>query len=293
MRYHYSMTNVTCDDSITRAAANAKNLNIPRDLAVELGGEIVNALRDGYYVAASGKKVDWSDMVASAVARKTSIPPNAELPRAEEGTRYETKIQIINETTLAAALRSTQAGYRTLALNFANGVQACGGFLSGSRAQEEYLCRSSALFATLEHDRMYDTHRRRPLPDSTDWAILSPGVPVVRDDAGRLLDEPWLLDFITSAAPYAPKVGLRESARLLESRIRRVLEIARAYRYQSLILGAWGCGAFENDPQETARSFKEVLEESFDGSFAQVVFAITDRSEDRRTIGAFCKVFTS
>ena len=70
---------------------------------------------------------------------------------------------------------------------------------------------------------MYAAHKARPQPDSTDWAILSPDVPVFRDDAGRPQDQPWPLSFITSAAPYAPRLGQAPSARLMESRIRRVL----------------------------------------------------------------------
>ena len=54
--------------------------------------------------------------------------------------------------------------------------------MAGARAQEEVLCRSSALFETLIGDMMYEEHRKRSLPDSTDWAIYSPNVPVFRTD---------------------------------------------------------------------------------------------------------------
>ncbi len=65
-----------------------------------------------------------------------------------------------------------------LVLNFANELHPGGGFQQGNRGQESLLCRSSALFATLSADPMYAAHAARPLPDSTDWAILSPDVPV-------------------------------------------------------------------------------------------------------------------
>ena len=85
----------------------------------------------------------------------------------------------------------------------------------GATAQEEVLCRSSALYQTLLGDRMYDEHRRRQLPDSTDWAIYSPNVPVFRMDDGTELEHPWLLSFITCAAPYAPVVGQPQAGDLL------------------------------------------------------------------------------
>jgi uncharacterized protein (TIGR02452 family) len=138
---------------------------------------------------------------------------------------------------------------------------------------------------------MYADHRRRPLPDSTDWAIYSPDVPVFRTDDGTELEHPWLLSFITCAAPYAPDIGQPESGDLLQRRIHRVLAIARAYGHSSLVLGAWGCGAFENDPYRTAADFRDALENDFSGAFADVVFAITDWSPRRKFLGPFRDAF--
>src|SRR4029077_16450700 len=102
--------------------------------------------------------------------------------------------------------RLVDDGKQPIALNFANGIHPGGGFLSGALAQEESLCRSSALFATLENDPMYEAHRIRPLPDSTDWVIYSPNVPVFRSDDGTALDNPWPLSFVTCAAPVATRM---------------------------------------------------------------------------------------
>ena len=130
------------------------------------------------------------------------------------------------------------------------------------------------------------------MPDSTDWAIYSPDVPVFRSDAGDQLDEPWQLSFVTSAAPYAPRVGQPASGDLLEKRIHRVLAIASAYGFENLVLGAWGCGAFANDPCRTATDFRAALVGEFSGHFANVVFAITDWSTERKYLGPFREVFS-
>ena len=138
---------------------------------------------------------------------------------------------------------------------------------------------------------MYIEHRQRSRSDSTDWAIYSPDVPVFRTDNGAELEQPWLLSFITCAAPYAPAIGQPESAELLQKRIHRVLEIAKAYGHSASVLGAWGCGAFANDPRRTATYFRHALENDFSGVFSDIVFAITDWSPERKFLGPFCDVF--
>jgi uncharacterized protein (TIGR02452 family) len=127
----------------------------------------------------------------------------------------ETRVQVTNETTLGASRRLVERGLRPLALNFANGIHPGGGFLGGgflggARAQEDVLCRSSALYQTLVGDSLYEEHRTRQLPDSTDWAIYSPDVPVFRMDDGAELQHPWLLSFITCAPPMRPPLANRK-----------------------------------------------------------------------------------
>ena len=134
---------------------------------------------------------------------------------------------------------------------------------------------------------------KRRRADSTDWAILSPDVPIFRTDDGSELDHPWLLSFITCAAPVASRIGQPEAGDLLQKRIHRVLAIAQAYGYSTLVLGAWGCGAFHNDTIRTAMDFRHALENEFTGAFSDVVFAITDWSPERKYLGPFRDVFSA
>lgn len=281
-----------CTDSQELAGRRERELRIPRHLAAALGRSAVQAANRGHYLNAAGDAVDWTAEVQAACSAKLSIPPDATLPEHKGLSFLETRVQVANETTLGASRRFVENGQRPLALNFANGVHPGGGFLRGSRAQEEVLCRSSALYMTLVNDPMYEEHRKRRRPDSTDWAIYSPAVPVFRSDDGKELDEPWLLSFITCAAPYAPAIGQPAAGDLLQKRIHRVLAIARAYGYSVLVLGAWGCGAFANHPQRTATDFRHALEDDFNGAFSDVVFAITDWSAERRYLGPFRDAFS-
>ena len=281
---------VGCRDSAEMAEQRRRELDIPRHIAADLGRSAVVAGQTGHYYFGNDT-VEWGDLVRNAVNAKASIRPEAPMPTHQQSHAGTTKVELSNETTLGAAKRLTDAGLRPLALNFANGIHPGGGFVNGARAQEECLCRSSALFQTLLDDPMYEEHKKRPRPDSTDWAILSSRVPVFRTDDGAELPEPWLLDFITCAAPVATSIGQPESGDLLQRRIHRVLDIAKAYESKSLVLGAWGCGAFGNDPVRTATDFRSSLENEFDGVFSDVIFAITDWSSERFYLRPFQHAF--
>lgn len=281
-----------CLDSDCLAETRRSELALQPELAKSLGRSAVEAIELGYYLTVHGK-VDWSEAVRAACESKVSIAPYTQLPNVEIQYFGETLLQVTNETTMCASRRLVDRGKLPLALNFANGTETGGGFLRGATAQEETLCRSSALFTTLVDDPMYDFHRQHELwAESSDWTILSPDVPVFRDDRGMELDEPWLLSFITCAAPYAPSVGHPQSGDMLQKRIARVLSIAQAYGYRELVLGAWGCGAFENDARRTSRDFRSALEGEFAGAFREVVFAITDWSPQRRSLGPFRDTFS-
>jgi len=111
-------------------------------------------------------------------------------------------------------------------------------------------------------------------------------------DDGTELQHPWLLCFITCAAPFAPLIGQPEAGDILQKRIHRVLAIARSYGHSALVLGAWGCGAFENDPHRTAIDYRQALEDDYRGAFSEIVFAIADWSPERKYLGPFRDVFS-
>lgn len=186
-----------------------------------------------------------------------------------------------------------------MTLNFASATHPDGGFLTGARAQEESLCWSSALYACLVDHPLYAFHRQRHDPLYTDYALYSPEVPVFRDDEGRLLDEPYVCSFITSAAVNASALLQRDPDRrtlikpAMTERIRKVLTIGAALGHTAIVLGAWGCGAFGNDGHEIAALFKQALLGEFRGVYETVVFAMLDFSDDQQFIGPFKTVFGS
>ena len=166
--------------------------------------------------------LDISAEVQAAIDTTDSWPPRQEM--APPGSRGATTVvAIANETSLSAAARLMAESHDPLVLNMANGVspRRGGGSLSGACTQEEYLCRTTALWATIRDDEIYPAHAMRDDFESSDWMIVSPRVPVLRDDEGTALEEPWHDNFITSASPVARRVGAEQSTMLMERRINR------------------------------------------------------------------------
>lgn len=277
-------------DSAELGARWQSLLDIDRGVARALGLEAIDWIAEGRYVAPSGRVVDIATLVDASMAATVSVPPERSVSQPA-GTMSSTLVDVSNESSLAAAARLMDEGHVPLVLNMASGISPGGGFLSGARAQEEYLCRSSALWATIRDDEMYPTHATREDYESSDWMIVSPQVPVFRDDAGSPLEQPWHANVITSAAPVAHRVGAERSALLMERRIDRLLAVSAEHGYRALVLGAWGCGAFGNDVHATARAFRTALVEHYAGVFHRVTFAITDWSPDRRFLGPFAAAF--
>lgn len=182
--------------------------------------------------------------------------------------------------------------HRVAVLNFANPIHPGGGFLTGARAQEESLCRSSTLYHSIRSDKMYEWHHSRS--DSrlaSDWCIWSPNVPVFRNDMGDFLERWWSMSVVTCAAPQAAYTTREHVRELMNKRIHRVLDVFRTHGATHLVLGAWGCGAFRCDPDDVADIFAEALQGPFDGVFDHVCFAVADWSEDRRNLGPFVRAF--
>lgn len=271
-------------------------MSMKRSKAAELGRDTVRILEAGRYTNPAGVPVDIAAALTRAVAGTVSYPPDGTPPRVALGDAV-TRFEVVNESTLAAARQLVGEGHRPAALNFASAKHPGGGFLGGARAQEESLARSSGLYACLRDNPMYDFHRAHGDAMYSDYVIYSPDVPVFRDDDGTLLDQPYRCAFITSPAANAKVVLERDRGRrnelrqVMERRVRKVLAVAAAHGHPTLVLGAWGCGVFGNDPQEIAELFRNALDTHFQGVFAKVVFAVLDWSEERRFIGPFERWF--
>jgi uncharacterized protein (TIGR02452 family) len=250
----------------------------------------------GTYQAPDGRDVPIAAAVAAArAATRMHGPGSVPVPDLPPVTP---SFEVTGESSLEAAHR---LGGDLAVLNFASARNPGGGYLNGAQAQEEALCRASALYTCLlAVPEFYDHHRAHRDPLYTDRVIHSPAVPVFRDDQGRLLDEPYTVAFLTAAAPNAGVVLSRtperaaELPRALAVRAERVLETALAHGHRRLVLGAWGCGVFRNDPAQVAGAFRALLGPGgrFATAFAHITFAVLDRTPGTVVRAAFEDTFS-
>lgn len=231
----------------------------------------------GRYRNGSGAEVVIGEAVRAAVAGTRHHLPDEVLAVRDVEPGLAT-VEVTHESTLQAAHR---LGPDAACLVFASAKNPGGGFLSGAKAQEESIARASALYpCLLAAPEFYAFHRELGDLRYSDRVIYSPLVPVFRDDRGNLLDQSYPTSFLTAAAPNLGAIVRNQPTHatdvpaVLARRARRVLEVAAAHGHRTIVLGAWGCGVFRNDPATVAGAFAEALQVV--DRFDHVVFAIHD-----------------
>ena len=181
-------------------------------------------------------------------------------------------------------------------LNFASAKNPGGGFLGGSQAQEESLARSTGLYPCQKSNfEYYEVNRQTKSCLYTDYMIYSPKVPLFKYENGDCMDEAIPVSILTAPAVNAGIVRKKEAKKtkkieaIMKRRIEKVLAIAQAHQHETLVLGAWGCGVFQNDPVEIAQYFSEIIRNKFYNQFRKIVFAVY--AKNPKFITPFQKLF--
>lgn len=275
--------------------------------------ETTAIIQNGYYFAPSGARVDLHMqpmLVGQRCYHKELLP--VQKPQVAGGTQ----ILVQKGDCLAKAEELVQQGYHPAVLNFASAGHPGGGVQTGARAQEETICRRSTLTRSIfSMDAKYASQYGYPLFDgnhypltkSLDFSMIySPEVTVFRG-AGQdytLMEQPFNIAVITNAAlnllgrhsmRLTPDGHMPDEAKdITRNKIRAILRVGLVKSHDSLVLGAFGCGAFCNPPQEMAQLFKEVLEESeFKDRYRLILFAIlSDHNDKSSNFQAFESVFS-
>ena len=247
------------------------------------------------------------------------IPGPAEQARhgaaADTAPRLQ-RVSVTKEKTFEAAMRLHRQypDKKIAVLNFASATRPGGGVKTGSSAQEESLCRCSTLYPTIDRrwlwEKYYDVNRAAADVLHTDACIYSPGVIICKTDEQiprRMQPSDWVtVDVISCAAPNLreepanfqnPETGApvrMDPMRLYElhkKRAEHILAIAAANEADVLVLGAFGCGAFANDPVYVARACRAALAQ-YRARFDEIVFAVYCGAYETENYRAFASEFS-
>lgn len=290
--------------------SNASN----RQSRKELAQDTLETLERGWYETENGERVDIADEVKQAVANTIIYTPQKS--RALQGNRSTTseknpsptEIVVNGLTTLDAARSLAAEGEEDIfCLNFASGCNPGGGFLNGSQAQEESIARASAIHPCQNtneaRELYYNANREAKAPFYTETMIYSPQVPVFKNEDGIYMEKPLSLSILTAPAvnasvwknkksPVLSGDKLQQIENAMKQRVAKVLAIANHHHHDVLVLGAWGCGVFSQDPADVARWFRQALQKY---QFRRVIFAVysPSREDDQlcRSAMQFCEEF--
>lgn len=195
---------------------------------------------------------------------------NYKVNRIEQHTP---EIIITTDDTVSAIIKYHEGN--TVALNFASYKNPGGMFLKGSSAQEESLCHESNLYNVLSaFENSYYEWNRKHLNKAlySNHALVTPDIIFQREP-----DTLVKCTVITCAAPNFTaaskyqKITREENNTILLDRIDFIYSIIETYKFDTVILGAFGCGVFGQDPYTVAKYFLKFFNNS---AANKIIYAI-------------------
>ena len=248
---------------------------------------------------------DYNTFLGNTVLYKDEFSVDA------KGMRYpETEVGCINCDCVDLAKRLIEDGYNPAILNLASAGRPGGGYDMGYNAQEESLCQASNLSLSLYQfadpkklkcvRESGVPHREIGYPLNMNFGgIYTPNVTFFRNNRYKYFsyrENSFACDVITVAALsfngrndfskaceqlYRSASGgfTPDGEAIMLNKIRTIFRLGVMHGKDSLILGAFGCGAYRLPADEVARLFRVVMKEpEFENKFRLITFAILESS---------------
>ena len=253
---------------------------------------------------------------ATKVAQENQqVIPETEILDDTRTTLYDNPATVIVSKKRSFEAASAYKDQKVCVHNFASASNPGGGVKNGANAQEECLCRCSNLYLCLKMPKLWDDfylpHRTTRNPLHNDDIIYTPGVRIIKSDTAtpKLLPKSqWFnVDVITCAAPnlrerpgnsynsgdgsVPVKITDKELLQLHEKRLRKILDVAYIKGNEIVILGAFGCGAFSNNPYVVATAAKNVIKDYL-YKFKIIEFAIYCNPRDDSNYKTFMGILS-
>lgn len=253
---------------------------------------------------------------ATKVAQENQqVIPETEILDDTRTTLYDNPATVIVSKKRSFEAASAYKDQKVCVHNFASASNPGGGVKNGANAQEECLCRCSNLYLCLKMPKLLDDfylpHRTARNPLHNDDIIYTPGVRIIKSDTAtpKLLPKSqWFnVDVITCAAPnlrerpgnsynsgdgsVPVKITDKALLQLHEKRLRKILDVAYIKGNEIVILGAFGCGAFSNNPYVVATAAKNVIKDYL-YKFKIIEFAIYCNPRDDSNYKSFMGILS-
>lgn len=273
---------------------------------IKVAQETLQCIEKGYYTNSNGDEIS----LKSGKDLYNSSQSFVDLTKASIKKKYpKTDIIVVNQDCMEVAQEHAQQGYSVALLNFASSVEPGGGALDedhgGTNGQEEQLCYSSELAgfmqevlkqsSTTQGAKFFplNNYQEVKFKNAINWIhhqlVYTPDVQFFRSNAANnyeFLDTPFKVGILSSAAPVEPTLTSLKDGSIdykdkatkgyVKQAIALQLYAAHVKGHDTVILGAFGCGAFKNPPQAVAKIYKEVIDKQFQRAFKKIVFAILE-----------------
>ena len=252
--------------------------------------ETYASTKNGYYLSSTHQKVT---LAPTGQPKRYNY---TELSQDNIPSLHTTSIVYTQESTQEAAIRlATRIGTKIGALNYGNGTYTGGSAFNGANGQEESFIRTTTLFSSLaqlvdsqinlekEITKSYTTIRYNAETNKAltehNGVLISPNVSIFRRFNAQTtkyenLDTPTVVTVVTSVALNLNHGKPKDYAEITRQKIYSQLAAFAKEGMDSIVLRAWGCGAFGNQAEDIAPIYKSLLENEFKGAFKTVVFAI-------------------
>lgn len=270
-----------------------------------LASETLSIVENGCYKYRN-KNIDISQLLLNSASNSVYYSQDkvdSIMEQFKPAQRFaETKFLVFPESTVKSALilekKQLDTSEKIGILNFASARHAGGGFINGAMAQEESLAFSSNLYQCQtmpQCEEYYEANRNYHSSLYTDGMIFSPDTVFFRDENYMLKPVPSLFSVLTCPAVNKGAVERNEKDKIfitdvvMEKRMSKILGMFAYLRYETIILGAYGCGVFKNSPATIAEIWSKLLHEKYNGMFRTVCFAVLDRN--KKNIAPFYEYF--
>lgn len=186
--------------------------------------------------------------------------------------------EISSDDVIGCSLEAVRNGFnRACVLDFASYTRPGGGFKTGALAQEESLCMKTSLYPVLRKRNDWYKYNKKHVNRGLygNRGLLVPDI-LFFDEANVVAGK------LTVAVVAAPNKGVALSRGVSEAdcdlamrqRVAFAVRIMSEIKPDVMILGAFGCGVFRNNPRIVARSFIDALSSCPSGT--RVMFSLPE-----------------